>query len=109
VLTGNDLAIDMVMYGSDYLLGLSTCAPAEFARRDRMWEQGDSAFYELNDLLQYLGFLAFRDPVPAYKHNAAQFLKLRGWIQTSLTFPGSPHRPESDVAILENILSRLSP
>ena len=31
VFTGNDLAIDMVMYGSDYLLGLSTFAPAEFA------------------------------------------------------------------------------
>ena len=30
VFTGNDLAIDMVMYGSDYLLGLSTFAPAEF-------------------------------------------------------------------------------
>ena len=37
VLTGNDLAIDMVMYGSDYLLGLSTFAPAEFAARDRCW------------------------------------------------------------------------
>ena len=34
VLTGNDLAIDMVMYGSDYLLGLSTFAPEAFARRD---------------------------------------------------------------------------
>ena len=32
VLTGNDLAIDMVMYGSDYLLGLSTFAPDLFAR-----------------------------------------------------------------------------
>ena len=31
VLTGNDLAIDMVMYGSDYLLGLSTFAPDLFA------------------------------------------------------------------------------
>ena len=31
VLTGNDLAIDMVMYGSDYLLGLSTFAPEAFA------------------------------------------------------------------------------
>ena len=31
VFTGNDLAIDMVMYGSDYLLGLSTFAPEEFA------------------------------------------------------------------------------
>lgn len=60
VLTGNDLAIDMVMYGSDYLLGLSTFAPEAFARRDAMWAAGDSGFYELNDLLQYLGFLAFR-------------------------------------------------
>ena len=32
VLTGNDLAIDMVMYGSDYLLGLSTFAPARVRR-----------------------------------------------------------------------------
>ena len=34
VLTGNDLAIDMVMYGSDYLLGISTFAPDLFAKRD---------------------------------------------------------------------------
>ena len=40
VLTGNDLAIDMVMYGSDYLLGLSTFAPDLFAVRDRYWEAG---------------------------------------------------------------------
>ena len=32
VLTGNDLAIDMVMYGSDYLLGLSTFAPGRVRR-----------------------------------------------------------------------------
>lgn len=107
VLTGNDLAIDMVMYGSDYLLGLSTFAPEAFARRDAMWANGDAGFYELNDLLQYLGFLAFRDPVPAYKHNAAQFLHARGWIQTSLTYPGSPQRPESDTALLLDIMHRL--
>ncbi|EMI42451.1 dihydrodipicolinate synthase family protein [Rhodopirellula sp. SWK7] len=107
VLTGNDLAIDMVMYGSDYLLGLSTFAPAEFAKRDAMWESGDNDFYQLNDLLQYLGFLTFRSPVPAYKHNAAQFLKARGWIETSLTYPGSPTRPDCDVAILTEILERL--
>ena len=35
--TGNDLAIDMVMYGSDYLLGLSAFAPEAFAARDAMW------------------------------------------------------------------------
>ncbi len=107
LLTGNDLAIDMVMYGSDYLLGLSTFAPEEFARRDAMWAAGDSAFYELNDVLQYLGCFAFRAPVPAYKHSAAQFLKLRGWLATSLTHPGSPQRPDSDVAILEKILEQL--
>ena len=33
VLTGNDLAIDMVMYGSDYLLGLSTFAPESICRK----------------------------------------------------------------------------
>ena len=53
VLTGNDLAIDMVMYGSDYLLGLSTFAPAEFAARDACWARGDVAgFHRLNDVLQ---------------------------------------------------------
>ena len=57
VFTGNDLAIDMVMYGSDYLLGLSTFAPDAFARRDAMWESGDPRFYELNDVLAVLGLL----------------------------------------------------
>ncbi len=60
VLTGNDLAIDMVMYGSDYLLGLSTFAPDLFARRDALWLAGDPRFYGLNDLLQYLGCFTFR-------------------------------------------------
>jgi hypothetical protein len=41
VYTGNDLAIDMVMYGSDYLLGISTFAPDYFALRDRYWREGD--------------------------------------------------------------------
>ena len=80
----------MVMYGSDYLLGLSTFAPDLFARRDALWAAGDPAFYELNDLLQYLGFFAFRPPVPAYKHSAAMFLKLRGWIAPRPDPPGQP-------------------
>ncbi len=100
VFTGNDLAIDMVMYGSDYLLGLSTFAPDAFARRDAHWQSGDARFYELNDALQYLGFLAFRPPVPAYKHSAAMFLKLRRWIGHDATHPLSPTRPESDRDIL---------
>lgn len=107
VLTGNDLAIDMVMYGSDYLLGLSTFAPDLFAERDALWEAGDPAFYELNDLLQYLGFFAFRNPVPAYKHSAAQFLRLRGWIRSDATPPNAQQRPASDVGVLRDIGQRL--
>ena len=103
VYTGNDFAIDMVMYGSDYLLGLSTFAPDLFARRDRCWEAGDPAFHELNDLLQYLGQFAFRAPGPAYKHTAAQFLKLRGWTRTDGTHSDSPTRPASDVEILREL------
>ena len=108
VFTGNDLAIDMVMYGSDYLLGLSTFAPDAFAARDRMWASGDPRFYELNDLLQYLGAFAFRDPVPAYRHDAAMWFELRGWAETDATPPGVPRRPESDRAVLAAILERLS-
>lgn len=108
VYTGNDLAIDMIMYGSDYLLGLSTFAPDYFALRDRYWLDGDARFYELNDVLQYLGHFAFRVPVPAYKHSAAQFLKLRGWIDCDATHAGSPRRPASDIPILQNILDSLS-
>jgi hypothetical protein len=107
VLTGNDLAIDMVMYGSDYLLGLSTFAPDLFARRDRLWAEGDPAFFELNDLLQYLGHFCFRPPVPAYRHNAAMFLHLRGWAATDAVPPGAPTRPASDRAILTDIARRL--
>lgn len=107
LLTGNDLAIDLVMYGSDYLLGLSTFAPDLFAKRDALWAAGDPAFYELNDLLQYLGLFAFRAPVPAYKHSAAQFLKLRGWLNDDTPHPHGQRRPDSDVAILRDIAERL--
>lgn len=107
VFTGNDLAIDMVMYGSDYLLGLSTFAPDLFARRDAYWAEGDARFYELNDVLQYLGFLAFRNPVPAYKHSAAMFLNLRDWIRTDLTHPAAQTRPASDREILREIVVQL--
>ena len=108
VLTGNDLGIDMVMYGSDYLLGLSTFAPDLFARRDALWQAGDPGFYELNDLLQYLGFFAFRPPVPAYKHSAAQFLKLCGWLTSDDPHPQGLRRPASDVEVLTDIVGRIS-
>lgn len=106
--TGNDLAIDMVMYGSDYLLGLSTFVPDYFAIRDEYWRIADPCFYELNDVLQYLGQLAFRPPVSAYKHSAAQFLKLRGWILSNAPHPKAQRRPETDIPILQSILDQLT-
>lgn len=107
VYTGNDFAIDMVMYGSDYLLGLSTFAPDLFAKRDAYWAAGDPKFYELNDQLQYLGMFAFRSPSPAYKHSAAQFLKLRGWLNCDRTHPRSPERPASDIEVLRELGQRM--
>lgn len=107
VFTGNDLAIDMVMYGSDYLLGLSTFAPDAFARRDAMWESGDPDFYMLNDLLQYLGCFTFRAPAPAYKHSAAMFLKLRGMLDSNETHPDAPRREDTDIEVLRSIESDL--
>ena len=107
VLTGNDLAIDMVMYGSDYLLGLSTFAPDRFAERDRMWATGDPRFFELNDLLQELGDFTFREPVPGYRHDAALFLELRGWIGSSRVPDGVTLRPDADIDVLRDIAERL--
>ena len=108
VLTGNDLAIDQVVYGADYLLGLSTFAPDAFATRDAAWAAGDEVrFWELNDVLQYLGQLAFRAPVPGYRHDAAMFLEQRGWIASSRTHPSSPRRPSSDQPLLAGIARRL--
>ena len=108
VFTGNDLAIDMVRYGSDYLLGLSAFAPDAFAERDRRWAAEESSFDELNDLLQYLGFFAFRPPVPGYRHDAAMFLKLRGWIDSDATPAGAPQRPDADREVLADIAGRLT-
>ena len=107
VFTGNDLAIDMVMYGSDYLLGLSTFAPDAFALRDAYWSSGDSRFHALNDLLQYLGFYTFRAPTPAYKHSAAMFLKIRGWLNSDETYRGSPTRSHTDIEVLQKIADDL--
>ncbi len=107
VYTGNDLAIDMVQWGSDYLLGLSAFHPEAFAARDRMWEAGDGRFHELNDWLQYLGMLAFRAPVPAYKHSCAQFLHLRGLVASPEPHVRAARRLETDLALLEPILHRL--
>jgi dihydrodipicolinate synthase/N-acetylneuraminate lyase len=107
VYTGNDLGIDMIEYGSDYLLGLATFAPEKFAERDRLWEAGDPAYYALSDALQHLGNVAFRAPVPAYKHSAAHFLHLIGRIPSNRTHPKSATRPPWEAEMLKDCAARL--
>jgi dihydrodipicolinate synthase/N-acetylneuraminate lyase len=107
IYTGNDLAIDMIEYGSDYLLGLATFAPEKFAERDSLWEAGKPAYYALSDALQYLGNVAFREPVPAYKHSAAVFLHLAGRISSDGTHPKNLQRPTWEPAILTDCARRL--
>ena len=107
IYTGNDLGINMIEYGSDYLLGLATFAPERFAERDRLWESGDPAYYALSDALQYLGNVAFRAPVPAYKHSAAVFLHLTGRIPTDRAHPKNPTRPPWEKQILKDCARRL--
>jgi len=108
IYTGNDLGINMVEYGSDYLLGLATFCPERFAERDRLWVSGDPAYYALSDALQYLGNIAFRAPVPAYKHSAAIFLYLTGKIPTSNPHPKNPARPAWEAEILADCARRLA-
>jgi 4-hydroxy-tetrahydrodipicolinate synthase len=107
IYTGNDLGVNMIEYGSDYLLGLATFAPEKFAQRDRLWESGDAEYYALSDALQYLGNIAFREPIPAYKHSAAVFLHLAGRIPTDLTHPRNPQRPSWEREILQDCARRL--
>ena len=107
IYTGNDLAIDMVIYGSDYLLGLATFAPDIFARRDRCWLEGSPDFFQINDVLQAIGSFAFRPPVPAYRHSAAQFLKIRGLITCDNPHPDCPTRPKTDREALRHLADRL--
>ena len=108
IYTGNDLGINMIEYGSDYLLGLATFAPEKFAERDRLWACGDPAYYALSDALQYLGNVAFREPVPAYKHSAAIFLHLTGRIPSDRTHPQNPQRPAWEREILQDCARRLA-
>ncbi len=107
IYTGNDLGINMIEYGSDYLLGLATFAPEKFAERDRLWEQGDAEYYALSDALQYLGNVAFREPVPAYKHSGAVFLHLVGRAPSSLTHPKSAQRSSGERVIMRDCARRL--
>ena len=107
IYTGNDLAIDMIEYGSDYLLGLTTFAPEKFAERDRLWETGDPAYYALSDALQHLGSVAFRPPVPAYKHSAALFLNVTGRIPSDKAHEKNPTRPAWEPELMRECAQRL--
>lgn len=107
IYTGNDLAIDMIEYGSDYLLGLATFAPEKLAERDRLWETGDPNYYALADALQHLGNVAFRPPVPAYKHSAAIFLHLTGRIPSANAHAQNPTRPAWELELMRECAQRL--
>ena len=107
IYTGNDLGIDMIEYGSDYLLGLAAFCPEKFAERDRLWEEENSDYYELADALQYLGNVGFRAPVPAYKHSCAVFQHLLGRIPSSEPHPSCPRRPDWESEIMQDCVLRL--
>src|ERR1700687_1236207 len=108
IYTGNDLGINMIEYGSDYLLGLATFAPEKFAERDRLWRAGDPGYYALSYALQHLGNVAFRAPVPAYKHSAAVFLNLIGRNPSDRTHRNNPQRPAWEAEIMADCARRLS-
>jgi hypothetical protein len=107
IYTGNDLGINMIEYGSDYLLGLATLAPEKFRERDLFWEKADPRYFALSDSLQHLGNVAFREPVPAYKHSAAIFLHLTGRIPSNNTHPKNPQRPNWEAELMRDCLRRL--
>jgi len=107
IFTGNDLAIDMTEYGSDYLLGLAAFCPELFALRDKYWQEGDERYAKLTDSIQYLGNIAFRSPVPAYKHSCAVFQNIIGRSPSQLTHPKSAKRPEWEAEILADCVARL--
>jgi dihydrodipicolinate synthase/N-acetylneuraminate lyase len=108
IYTGNDLGINMIEYGSDYLLGLATFAPEKFAERDKLWAAGDPAYYALSDALQHLGNIAFRGPVPAYKHSAAVFLHATKRVPSPRPHAKCPKRPEWENEILQDCVQRLN-
>lgn len=107
IFTGNDLGIDMIEYGADYLLGLAAFCPEKFAERDGYWESGDERYFALSDALQYLGNVAFRGPVPAYKHSCAVFQHLLGRIPSARAHRLCPQRPEWESGILRDCALRL--
>jgi len=107
IYTGNDLGIRMTEFGSDYLLGLATFCPEMFAERDRLWASCDPAYHDLTEAIQFLGAVAFRAPVPAYKHSAAIFLHQRGKIPNPLPHPRNPRRPVWETELMADCAKRI--
>ena len=107
IYTGNDLAIDMVCYGSDYLLGLATFDTDAFATRDRWWAGGDPRFFALNDALQAVGAVAFREPVPAYKDSAATYLRITAQLDDPHPHATCPRRPVWEEELLRPLAARV--
>lgn len=107
IYSANERAVDMAIYGSNYMLVAAGMVPELYAQRDRLWAEGDQAFYELNDLLQYLAMFTSRAPIEALPHSALQFMRIRGWIPYDFLPPGIPERPHADLAVLEEVAERL--
>lgn len=107
LLSANERAIDMPMFGSSYMLMIASMVPDVFMRRDALWVEGEREVYELNDQLQYLAMFTAREPIAALPHSTLQFLKLRGWVESDRVPEGTPMRPESDIDVLREIAQRL--
>jgi len=107
IYTGNDLAIDMPCYGSDYLLDLAACAPEAFELRDRLWEAGDLRVIAVHDLLHHLGWLVCRPPFAARTHAIAQCLHVRGLLPSARVHSDAARRSETDLMLLKDISERL--
>jgi dihydrodipicolinate synthase/N-acetylneuraminate lyase len=107
IYSGNDLAIDMPCFGSDYLLDLAACAPEAFELRDRLWQAGDLRIVGLNDLLHHLGWLVSRPPFAARTHAVAQYLHVRGLLPSARVHSDAARRPETDLTLLKEVSERL--
>lgn len=107
IYSGHERALDMVSYGSDYLLGTAGCAPEAFAARDRAWRDGAARGYDLNDALQCLGSLLYRMPLNGARHAAVQWLEARGLVRGVRPLSGAALRPDTDVALYREVGDRL--
>ena len=99
----------MIEYGSDYLLGLATLAAEKFGQRDRLWESGDAAYYEVSDALQYLGNVVFRNPAQLISTVRRFSCRWPVAYPAIEHIPANPQRPQWEREILRDCLRRLFP